>query len=427
MFRRSFRAAAKAETAEAIQLELCKLARMFLVVSAKMRIGLRGKPTMKRSLQFLAWLSVALCTDAVCAQTVAFVYVANNPKNSSTNEIAAYAAASDGRLSPLSGSPFRENVTALAATDTHLVAANKAEPVIDAFKIESDGGLRYETSTNYAKPTSSQECADAGQIFFDHTGATLYIQEYNFDCDNTGVTSFAMNKQTGGLSYLGVDNTGAFPGMYNTATFIGNNVYAYSAANSSCMYYEIFGFQRRSNGLLVSAGGVLNSPEGSPDGAQGYVPTLVAADPSNHVAVLEQPANPPDCAAGPTQLATYTVNTKGELSTTSTYANMPATAIANPYDMKMSPSGKLVAVAGKEGLEVFHFNGAKPATHFTGLLTSAPISQMFWDKSNHLYAISQAAGKIYVFTVTSDKAHKAPGSPYSINDPQSLIVRSLVK
>jgi hypothetical protein len=382
---------------------------------------------MKRSLQFLAWLSVALCTDAVCAQTVAFVYVANNPKNSSTNEIAAYAAASDGRLSPLSGSPFRENVTALAATDTHLVAANKAEPVIDAFKIESDGGLRYETSTNYAKPTSSQECADAGQIFFDHTGATLYIQEYNFDCDNTGVTSFAMNKQTGGLSYLGVDNTGAFPGMYNIASFIGNNVYAYSAANSSCMYYAIYGFQRRSNGLLVSAGGVLNSPQASPDGAQGYVPTLLAADPSNHIAVLEQPANPPDCAAGPTQLATYTVNSKGELSTASTYANMPATAIANPYDMKMSPSGKLVAVAGKQGLEVFHFNGAKPVTHFTGLLTSTPISQMFWDKSNHLYAISQAAGKIYVFTITAENAHKAPGSPYSINSPQFLIVRSLVQ
>jgi len=382
---------------------------------------------MKRSLQSLAWLSVALCTNAVCAQTVAFVYVANNPKNSSTNEITAYAAASDGRLSPLSGSPFRENVNALAATDTHLVAANRAEPVIDSFRIESDGGLRYETSANYAKPTSSQECADAGKIFFDHTGATLYIQEYNFDCDNTGVTSFAMNKQTGGLSYLGVDNTGAFPGMYNAATFIGNNIYAYSAANSSCMYYEIFGFQRRSNGLLVSAGGVVNSPEGPPDGAQGYVPTLVAADPSNHVAVLEQPANPPDCAVGPTQLATYTVNSKGELSTTSTYANMPATAIANPYDMKMSPSGKLVAVAGKEGLEVFHFNGAKPVTHFTGLLTSTPISQMFWDKSNHLYAISQAAGKIYVFTVTSESAHKAPGSPYAINSPQSLIVRSLVQ
>ena len=381
---------------------------------------------MKRILQFLVCLSVALSTTIAFSQAVAHVYVANNPKNSSTNEIAAYSVAPDGKLTPISGSPFRENVTALATDGKYLLAANRSEPVIDAFAVESNGALRYATSTNYAKPTSSDECADAGQLFFDHTGTTLYIQEYNFDCSNTGVTSFTLNKQTGSLSYLGADNTGAFPGMYNAADFIGNNVYAYSAANSSCMYYEIYGFKRNSNGRLVSAGGVSNSPKAAPDGGPEYVPDLLAADPTKHVAVLEQPANPPDCAAGPLQLATYTANSSGMLSTTSTYANMPPTLIVNPYDMKMSPSGKLVAVAGQEGLQVFHFNGASPITRFTGLLTSAPINQMFWDNTNHLYAISQSGGKIYVFTITPNGAHQAPGSPYPINSPQSLVVRPLV-
>lgn len=391
------------------------------------RVGLQGKTKMKRSLQFLACLSVALCTNVVCAQVVAYVYVANNPKNSSTNEITAYSAASDGKLTPLVGSPFRENVTALATDGKYLLAANRSEPVIDSFAVESGGALRYATSTNYARHTSSQECADAGQLFFDHTGTTLYIQEYNFDCSNTGITSFALNKQTGSLSYLGVDNMGAFPGMYNAAYFIGNNVYAYSAANSSCMYYEIYGFKRNSNGLLVSAGRVSNSPKTSSDGPREYVPDLLAADPTNHVAVLEQPANPPDCAAGSLQLATYTASSSGVLSTTSTYANMPTTVIANPWDMKMSPSGKLVAVAGKEGLQVFHFNGSSPITHFTALLTSTPISQMFWDNSNHLFAISQTGGKLYAFTITPEGAHQAPGSPYSINSPASLVVRALVQ
>lgn len=382
---------------------------------------------MKRSLQFLVCLSVALSSTIAFSQAVAYVYVANNPKNSSTNEITAYSVASDGKLTPLFGSPFHENVTALAATGSYLVAANRSEPVIDSFNIQSDGALRYATSTNYAKQTSSDECADAGQIFFDHTGATLYIQEYNFDCDNTGVTSFTLNKKTGALSYLGVDNTGAFPGMYNAAYFIGNNVYAYSAANSSCMYYEIYGFKRDTNGLLVSAGRVSNSPKTSSDGPREYVPDLLAADPTNHVAVLEQPANPPDCAAGPMQLATYTTSSSGVLSTTSTYANMPSTLIANPWDMKMSPSGKLVAIAGKEGLQVFHFNGASPITHFTGLLTSTPINQMFWDNSNHLFAISQYGGKLYAFTITPEGAREAPGSPYSINSPASLVVRPLLQ
>ncbi len=66
---------------------------------------------MKRSLQFLACLTGALCANTVCAQAVAYVYVANNPKNSSTNEIVAYSAASDGKLTPVFASPFRENVS----------------------------------------------------------------------------------------------------------------------------------------------------------------------------------------------------------------------------------------------------------------------------------------------------------------------------
>ena|SRR5579863_4731472 len=382
---------------------------------------------MKRSLQFFAWLSVALCANTAFAQAVAYVYVAYNPKNSSTNEVAAYSAAPNGKLTPVEGSPFHEDVGSLATDGKYLLAANLSEPVIDSFSIETDGALHYSASTNYAKHTSHEECADAGQLFFDHTGSTLYIQEFNYDCANTGVTSFALNKHTGGLSYLGVDNTGAFPGMYNPAYFIGNNVLAFSAANSSCMYFEIYGFKRESNGLLVSAGGVYNSPKPSPNGVSGYVPDLVAADPSNNLAVLEQPANPPDCAAGPLQLATYTASSSGELSTHSTYANMPSTLISSPRDMKMSPSGKLVAVAGGQGLQIFHFDGSEPITHFTGLLTSSPINQMFWDEDNHLYAISQADGKLYVFTITPEGAHETPGSPYAINSPMYLIVRPLVR
>ena len=92
--------------------------------------------------------------------------------------------------------------------------------------------------------------------------------------------------------------------------------------------------------------------------------------------------------------------------------------------MKMSPSGQLLAIAGLEGLQVFHFNGANPVTHYTGLLTTDPIVQMFWDNSNHLYAIS-SDNKLYVGTVTPTKLAMAPGSPYSIEGPQSLIVQPL--
>ena len=89
----------------------------------------------------------------------------------------------------------------------------------------------------------------------------------------------------------------------------------------------------------------------------------------------------------------------------------------------MSPSGKLLAVGGSAGLQVFHFNAAAPITHDTGLLTAKPIDQFFWDNANHLYAISRAAGKLYVFTVTPTGATQAAGSPYSIAHPQNIIVQ----
>jgi len=380
---------------------------------------------MKRSLQFFAFLSFALIASNALSQAVAYVYVANNPKNSSTNEITAFAAEANGKLKPISGSLFRENVDAMAVDGGHLLAVNHSQPNIDTFVIESNGALRYQASTDYAQYNGTADCTVANQIFFDHTGSTLYVQEFNADCANTGVASFSLNKTSGKLHYLGVDITGVFPGDNNTASFTGNNRYAYTAVNSDCMYYTIYGFKRGSNGLLTSAGSVANLPTPPPNFRR-FIPDLVAADPYNNLAVLMQPANPPGCSSEPLQIATYTVSSSGVLRTSSTYADMPATLIATPYDMKMSPSGKLVAVAGEEGLQVFFFNEGYPAFRYTGLLTKAPINQIFWDNSNHLYGISQATNKLYVFTVTPTHTSHAPGSPYPISDPQHLIVQPLV-
>jgi hypothetical protein len=380
---------------------------------------------MKRSLQLIAFLSFALVASNAFSQAVAYVYVANNPQNSSTNEITAFAAEANGKLKPIFGSPFRENVDAMAVDGGHLLAVNHSQPNIDTFVIESDGALRYQASSNYAKYSPREDCPSANRIFFDHTGATLYVQEFNADCANTGVASFWLNKTSGNLRYLGVDITGAFPGDNNAASFTGNNRYAYTAVNSDCMYYTIYGFKRGSNGLLTSAGSVANLPTPPPNFRR-FIPDLVAADPYNNLAVLMQPANPPGCSSEPLQIATYTANSSGVLRTKSTYADMPSTLIASPYDMNISPSGKLLAVAGQEGLQVLFFNEGYPAARYTGLLTKAPINQIFWDNSNHLYGISQATNKLYVFTVTPTYTSNAPGSPYPIGDPQHLIVQPLV-
>jgi outer membrane protein assembly factor BamB len=89
----------------------------------------------------------------------------------------------------------------------------------------------------------------------------------------------------------------------------------------------------------------------------------------------------------------------------------------------MSPSGKVLAVAGTNGLQIFHFNGVDPITPFATLLAKQDVDQMFWDNNEHLYAISQSTGTLWVFNVSSTAFAPAPGSPYSISGAQNIVVQ----
>jgi hypothetical protein len=50
------------------------------------------------------------------------------------------------------------------------------------------------------------------------------------------------------------------------------------------------------------------------------------------------------------------------------------------------------------------------------------IDQLYWDNDNHLFAISQSAGKLFVFTITPTSVSRAPGSPHKIASPTNVIV-----
>ncbi len=228
-----------------------------------------------------------------------------------------------------------------------------------------------------------------------------------------------------GLNSLGVANggAGAFFGVYLPASFLGNNQFAYEATNDSCMYYTVWTFARAASGLLteVDASTTLPTP---PDGFRAYLPTQLATDSSNHVAIALIPANPPGCTGIAPQIGSFTADASGNLTTTNTSATMQSTVVTSVNDMKASPAGNLLAIGGTGGLQVFHFNGADPPTPYTAALTTDTISQMFWDRFGHLYAISPATGELHVFTVTPFVAMEAPGSPYPIGAPQYLAVQS---
>jgi hypothetical protein len=349
---------------------------------------------------------------------IAYIYVSSTPASGANNEVEAFSASMTGKLTPVPGSPFQENVTTMAVNGKYLFAANSNGFDIDSYLMEPDGALSFVTSFNAA---NSEDCNSLGPLFLDHTGSTLYDMEFKGSgCSNNTYESLTLNKTNGHLEQLGSSGPNSWLDL--SASFIGNNQYAYSAACSGNMYWGIYGFKREGDGMLTQAV-ISATPPSAPKGYF-YCPSQAAADPSNHVAISMQPVNQqtfsPDKAV---QLATFTAAANGNLSTTSTAANMPETSVGSVTDLNMAPSGKLLAVGGTGGLQIFHFNGARPITAYTGLLTKDEIDQFFWDNQNNLYAISRTAGKLFVFTITPSGYHQASGSPYSIGHPRNIIVQ----
>jgi 6-phosphogluconolactonase (cycloisomerase 2 family) len=377
----------------------------------------------------------------------AYVYVSNSPSGNYQYQISAYSADANGQLTPLAGSPFNDNVVGINAYGDYLVGETVEQisstgaisnNYIDAFKIGSDGALTPASQTDVNQTVN--KCAEGSGIFFDRTGQTLYHVETRIDCANNGVASFSIDQTSGNLAYLGNVVAGRY--LSGQVAVSGNNQFAYSAL-SECMYPAFSAFARASNGLLsLNKSFQRPSPPAPPPGAPptgfvtGYVPGLSATDSTNHIVFAELPCFG---QGGPTQtqLATYTIDASGNLSTTDTYATMPAAPILTTKngELLISPSDKFLAVADTGGLQIYHFNGANSVTTFTDVLTTDNISQIAWDKEDHLYAITgnvattpaggfKNASKLYVFTVTDKSVTQAPGSPYTIAFPAGLVVQS---
>jgi hypothetical protein len=304
--------------------------------------------------------SPASGSGSTTAANVAYVYVSSAAATGSGNEIQAFAASDNGALAAISGSPFAGDVTQIAVSGSQFVAANRNGFDLESYAVGSGGALTHETTTNTA---AAGNCNSLGPLFFDSTGATVYDMEYNGSgCANNTYVSFSVGS-SGALTALG--NSSANEWLSLPAAFASGNTYAYTASCISNMYWGIYGFARASNGLLTQIS--INAAPPTPPAGHFYCPSLAATDTANHVAIAMQPVNQqsfnPD---EPAQIAVYTAASNGGLTTTSTATNMPATQVGTVNDLKMSPSGTLLAVAGSTGrIQFLQARACLPATAST--------------------------------------------------------------
>jgi Divergent InlB B-repeat domain len=344
----------------------------------------------------------------------AFVYVSSTVSGGNTSQINGFSADSTGQLTPVSGSPFAVNMGSLAASGKYLFGTDGVN--LYSYAVASDGSISQTDSIDVRQYNNPLSCSGGpAYLFLDRTGATLYNLDYLSDCANNSYQSSSVGSASGTLSYLGMTSATS-PVFQKTLTFIGNNEYGMGA---SCYrdLPEIYGLQRNSDGTLTLAtnlGKIAPVPAGG-----NYCTWWAAADSANHLAVSLTPMGATTSAP---QLAVYTVDGSGNVTVNSTANDMPSIAGNAVNELMMSPSSQFLAVAESSGLEVFNFNGANPITMLTGVLTADSIDEMRWDNQNHLYAISDTTGNLYVFTVSTSGATLVAGSPYKIANAGDLAV-----
>jgi hypothetical protein len=382
--------------------------------------------------------ALAQATPATTATApVAHVYV-QTPQG-----VKLYKAAATGQLSLVAGSPFKTVGLLVAANGKYLIS--NGTTYVHVYPLSSTGAIGKEVSNINTALYSGAECGTTGPTALDHTGQSLYVQHASVTSSGSIVCSAFQSYKigsTGQLTFVGATEEGVNEHVAapTPLTISGQNNYAFDVYGVSFGYEtSVIQASKRNagTGSLEPWRSFVTNPA-TYDSSWEWMQFGVAADPANHLAVfqMQEQGLPFGKFAFP-QLASYSFDSSGNLTTTNTYKNMPASQVY-PAVLNMSPSGKLLAVAsptsyasckcgtaswGTAGLQVFHFNGAQPITHYTSTLTKTPIDSIRWDHANHLYAISHSASKLFVYTITPTSVTQAPGSPYSISSPTALVVR----
>jgi hypothetical protein len=378
-----------------------------------------------------AVFAVWLCSHVALAQE-AYVYV------STVGGTYVYDAASTGKLTLVKGSPFKVPGSTVGTNGkywvTYTPTANTS--ALNSFQILSNGAIGKLVSSVNSQLYSGSQCGAISSGELSHSGQNVYAELSTIEGDCDGFQTYALSS-TGKLTFSGDTEVSEGDEFWSyLPTLSGNGKFGYSLQfvgydESSCDP-SLNLFQAESQNVLqFASAGAYGAPAPPPGYFDWQLLPALTDDPTDHIvlalrgeATIDCGDGEPENPYGPAQLASFTPNSQGALSTTNTYKNMPAVAGINwPTSMRVSPSGKFLAVAVDTGVQFFHFNGANPITKFTGIVgTSGSVTGMAWDTQNHLYALN-TSGKMHVYAVTATSVKELSGSR-SVVPIGPFIVRS---
>lgn len=363
----------------------------------------------------------AFAPQAKAQTTTANVYV---QIQGSAGAVYGFHASSTGKLTAIPGAPWKPAGLPVAGTPTRVYTIGQT--LIHSYSVGSNGAIGPQLAQipflDYAGGSCNDGLKGSDGATLDHTGKYIYVKLEDNDGACAAYQSYKINSD-GSFSFDG-DTELNWNGNGDSASLpsiLGNESFAYADYDYLNSGPVITGMRRESSGTLELIQFQQNYPTLNDDY---YVTNGPDAAPAGNYLVLQLWPE----GGGPTQLASYTVDTQGNISTTNTSTDMPTSAFVE-VSTTFSPSGNLLAAYadgaetnGKSGIELYNFNGPAPLTHYQNLLSGTPIDQVAWDSSNHLYAISNANNMLYVFTVTSTSVTE--DTAWSIGSPYKMVVVS---
>lgn len=342
--------------------------------------------------------------------------------------VSAYTS-SAGQLSLVSGSPFKTSGQLAGVTGQYLISMGT--DYIHTYPLATTGALGSEVSSTDTQSYDGSECGTVNygqggvlnngvfyvQLFDDGVGNCSDWQSYQMSANGT----FAFAGNVLGTAY---SDGNAVP--TSNLTFDSSGQYAYGIAwNEIAWQPGIVPFVTASGSLQNSE--TFTEVDPAVDTTLDYflVPEMAAADSSEHLAVLMSGWFYDDNGSSPEnpQLASYTIDpATGSIVSANTQDNAPFTTLMSVNSMSISPDGLFVALGGVDGVQVFNFNGAAPATSLDSVLPSETIDAVAWDNQGYLYGLSSASGELHVLQVTAKGAVEISGSPYAVGNTGVVIV-----
>lgn len=378
--------------------------------------------------------------------TAAYVYI---QIQGAEGDVYGFAASSNGKLTAIPSAPWKPAGVMIGSNGYRFLSLG--EDLLHSYGILPSGAINMAVYADgqwqYDGLYSDYPGAECGSgqngvknAVLDHSGEYVYIVNaaggdgtcaayQSWQIVNTVVN----NGLPESVGYTQITTTPEIPNespgeTADIPSILGNESFAYAdlirpdvgVVNGHAS--SLIGFRRESTGTLDG----MQFHETDPTFASGaFVPYRPDASPTGSYLVLQLYAN----GVGPGQLASYTVDSEGNVFSTNTAENMPV----SPFFItgtSFSPSGDLFVswadngnfASMGNGVEIYNFNGAAPLTPNRALLSGTPIDQVAWDKSNHLYAISQSTNMLYVFTVTPTSVTE--DTAWTIGAPFKMVVVS---